>query len=512
MTNKIESRNQKQEFLDIRNEYFIDPTKLVNSDFIQAVGMVVRELSTNNFTDKNIDNSLPSEILTFADTLITKLKDDRSFNEKSMAQLHPNGCKPAILAHIASTIKNNNTIVREVSPTESKWEDEVIDWLNKETAGYDIEKASGAIVSGGTEANKTGLLIAREKLLNKLNKISKNNQFNGEVAVLANELAHYSITKTCNELGFNKFIKLIKIPIDKERYNMNTVELKKEIIECNKRGMPIMAIVAVAGETETGMVDPLQEIADIANGEDIFLHIDGAYGAAYNLSRKKELFKGMNQSDSLVTDPHKYFYTPYPNGVILFRNQEDHALIEELNDDGNSYMFKPEHGNSFKERTTNSHGKRRISGSMGGQGAASLWAVKNKLGTHKLGIILNHNLDMTDYAYRKLVKSNEFNILCEPDLNTLCIYPKNKQITDDPDLEKQMLEKTSKKLDEKGIYISTTTLPVDGGRERNLTVFRIVPTHPYTDKKEVDLVIDELHKIWGEVFNKECESNKLLFK
>ena len=243
-------------------------------------------------------------------------------------------------------------------------------------------------------------------------------------------------------------------------------------------------------------------IADLAGENKIYLHVDGAYGAAFNLSKRKELFKGMERGNSLTFDPHKYLYTPYQNGVILFRDQAEHSLIERFNADGDAYMFKPEKndGGTFKERTMRNHGKRRLSGSSGGQAAASLWSVINTLGKDGIRLVLDHTIDVTDYAYRQLFGSSVFNTLCEPDLNTLCIYPKDKMILKDMNLEKKLLEETSKRMDKKGIYISTTTLPANN-ETRDLTVFRLVITNPYTDKKEVDMAIEGLHVIWEEIIS-----------
>jgi len=502
MNNEIESNSREQEaFLSIRDSFFVDPRKPINPDFVQATRDIVEKLSTNESTN-NTTQSLPrSNILLFSDQLTERFVDARRFNEMSVGQIHPSGFEPAILAHIAATIKNNNTIVGEVSPVETVMENECLDWLNTEIAGYEPVKACGAIVEGGTAANTTGLLIAREKLL-----ISGQGgmMWNGKepVAVLSNELAHYSISKACELLGPPGLIKLVKIPVDRESYAMKMDVLEAEISRCKREHMPIMAIVAVAGETETGIVDELDSIADLAGENKIYLHVDGAYGAAFNLSKRKELFKGMERGNSLTFDPHKYLYTPYQNGVILFRDQAEHSLIERFNADGDAYMFKPEKndGGTFKERTMRNHGKRRLSGSSGGQAAASLWSVINTLGKDGIRLVLDHTIDVTDYAYRQLFGSSVFNTLCEPDLNTLCIYPKDKMILKDMNLEKKLLEETSKRMDKKGIYISTTTLPANN-ETRDLTVFRLVITNPYTDKKEVDMAIEGLHVIWEEIIS-----------
>ena len=501
MNNKENTSQERQKFEEIRDKYFINPRAVSSPEFLESVRSITKRLSTNSVSCQTESQSLiKPELALFTSSLIERFEKARNFDEKSMAQIHPNGCEPAILANMASTLKNNNIIVREVSPVESVMEDECIDWLNQEISGYNAQDSSGAIVTDGTLANITGLLIAREKLLNSKQKRSRVWNGRDPVVVLANELAHYSISKACSLLGTSDSIRVIKIPVDRERYCVRVDVLKEKISEFKNSGVPIMAIVAIAGETETGIVDPLKDIADIAEENKIYLHVDGAYGGPYVLSRKRELFTGIDRSNSLTIDPHKYLYTPYSTGSILFRDQQEHSLIERLSYDGKPYMFKSSTGKTFKERTANNHGQRKIEGSMGGHGPAGLWAVINTLGSQGIELLLNHNIETTQYAFNKLKGSRYFNVLCEPDLNTICIYPKLKSISSRPKLEKKLVEKTAEALEiERGVYISTTTLPSGDTDKRDLTVFRMVITHPYTEMEQVDLAIDGLHSAWEKV-------------
>ena len=89
-----------------------------------------------------------------------------------------------------------------------------------------------------------------------------------------------------------------------------------------------MAIVGLAGETETGMIDDLHGLADVAKKNGVYFHVDAAYGGPFILSRVGHLLQDINQADSITVDPHKLLYTPYQAGAILFKDKRNHMLIE----------------------------------------------------------------------------------------------------------------------------------------------------------------------------------------
>lgn len=246
-------------------------------------------------------------------------------------------------------------------------------------------------------------------------------------------------------------------------------------------------------------------MAEIAQENGIYLHIDGAYGAPFVLSEMGNLFNGIEKSNSLVVDAHKYLYTPYQAGTILFRNSEEHSMIENTNSDGNEYMFKEDEAHkkalAFKEQSMTHLGKRRLEGSMGGQGAASIWAVIHTLGKRGLGLLLNHTIQVTRDVYDNINNSPIFTPAYKPELNTLCFYPKPGLIEDLAE-QNNLVETCCAILEQKiGAYLSTTTLdvPSEDGTRTPMKVFRFVTTHPYTDSEDALRILDELHRIWSEL-------------
>ncbi len=497
----------EKNFEGYRAEYFINPKNPLEQKYSDAVTLLVSQLLGLPATDNLSDGSLKEGLDKFVYELIERMRHSRKFDHLSVAQLNPDDNFPAILAHIASTLRNNNTIIGDVSPVESKMEQEAVNWLITKIARYDETKASGALVTGGTLANLTGLMVARERL--------SNNGWNGVTPayILTSPMAHYSVKKSAAILAPRGIIQVLEVPMMPGSFTMDTHALEHYVNACTALRSPIMAIVAVAGQTETGLVDNLQHSAEVAQEHDIYFHVDGAYGAPYVLSKQAALFNGMELSNSLVVDPHKYGYTPFSSGSILFKSAEEHSLIEETNTDGSAYMFKTgkerEEAHAFKQVDSIHLGRHRLEGSMGGQGAAALWAVIQTLGVEGLGFILDHTIDVTDAVYRTLMTSPYFKPSFVPELNTICFYPHDKRIAqiDNPALQSLLVEKASAILEQAtGAYLSTTTIPAVSGAKNeraDMKVFRFVATHPHTEIKDALQIIDDLHAIWDELITQE---------
>lgn len=488
--------DNRAEFERLRGAYFADPSKPAKPNHAEAAAFLVRQLlGVKDGGPLQGKDPLAEFLTTYAD----KMQGARRFDHLSMAQIHPNGFMPGVLAHFGSTLKNNNTIVIEVSPVETKMEEEVIQWMNDKITGYNKRASSGALVSGGTFANVTGLMVAREKL-------TKESYWRADrtAVVLGTEMSHYSLSKNAALLAPSELISVEKIPLEKDGYGMDTNALGNRVRQLRRDGTPIMAIVANAGMTETGLVDRIADIADIAEEDNIYLHIDAAYGGPYALSKKRHLFNGTQRSNSVTVDPHKNLYTPYPGGAILFRSAGEHSLLGGLNADGSDYMFK--------EDTAGNLGKRRLEGSMGGQAAASTWAVIKTLGVRGLSHFLNHALDVTDHAHKAIEGSKFFQPVFEPDLNTICFRaqdPRVAKVLKDLREEAKFTEDVCKTLEnETGIYLSTTDLPIPAGRNQRIKApaIRLVVTNPYTETQHIDQMLDSLQDIWDRQMTKAAKA------
>ncbi|SHG56019.1 pyridoxal phosphate-dependent decarboxylase family protein [Winogradskyella jejuensis] len=209
------------------------------------------------------------------------------------------------------------------SPAASELEIVTINWLLK-MFGLPPKKGGGLFTSGGSVANLTALVTARNKMCGE--DFSK-------ARIYLSDQAHSSNVKAIRIMGLKKE-QIRIIPTDSE-YRFSVNKLKNAIARDRLEGYVPFCVIASAGTTNTGTVDPLQEIAIICKEEKIWFHIDAAYGGAAILSQQgKKLLKGIQKADSITVDPHKWFYQPYEMGCLLVR---DHSWLK------NTFIEKPEY-------------------------------------------------------------------------------------------------------------------------------------------------------------------------
>ncbi|MCY8911619.1 aminotransferase class I/II-fold pyridoxal phosphate-dependent enzyme [Bacillus atrophaeus] len=185
-----------------------------------------------------------------------------------------------------------------------------INWL-KSMIGFP-DSAEGLFVSGGSMANLTALTVARQAKLN--------NDIENAVVYFSDQ-THFSVDRALKVLGFKQH-QICRIETD-EHLRISVSALKKQIKEDRTKGKKPFCVIANAGTTNCGAVDSLNELADLCNDEDVWLHADGSYGAPAILSEKgSALLQGIHRADSLTLDPHKWLFQPYDVGCVLIRNSQ----------------------------------------------------------------------------------------------------------------------------------------------------------------------------------------------
>ncbi|WP_299157115.1 aspartate aminotransferase family protein [uncultured Tenacibaculum sp.] len=195
------------------------------------------------------------------------------------------------------------------SPAAAELEIVTMNWLLK-MFNFPVKKGGGIFTSGGSMANLTALVTAR--------RIKCGDDFSKAVIYLSDQ-AHSSNIKAIRVLGFKKE-QIRVLPTDIE-FRISINKLKNAIAKDRLEGLQPFCFIASAGTTNTGTVDPLDEIADICEEEKLWFHIDGAYGGAAILSKKgAKALRGIERADSLTVDPHKWFYQPYEIGCLLVKD------------------------------------------------------------------------------------------------------------------------------------------------------------------------------------------------
>ncbi|MDY8136653.1 aspartate aminotransferase family protein [Aquimarina sp. 2201CG5-10] len=209
------------------------------------------------------------------------------------------------------------------SPGAAELEIITMNWLLN-IFGFPTKKGGGIFTSGGSMANLTALVTAR--------RIKCKDDFSKAIIYLSDQ-AHSSNIKAIKVIGFKKE-QIRIIPTDME-FKVSLNKLKNAIAKDRLEGAQPFCFIASAGTTNTGTVDPLDEIATICEEENLWFHIDGAYGGASILADKgKQFLKGIERADSLTVDPHKWFFQPYEMGCLLVK---DHNWLS------NTFSEKPEY-------------------------------------------------------------------------------------------------------------------------------------------------------------------------
>ena len=248
----------------------------------------------------------------------------------------------SVLTNLISGMLNNGMAVYEMGQAATAIERVVVD-LFCQTIGYD-DVANGVMTSGGTLANLTALLAARQSL--KEQDVWQNGM-NEKLAVLVSDQAHYSIDRAARVMGLGN-AGVVLVPTQDD-FSMDIDALKKSYQDTSDAGYKVIAIVGSACSTATGIYDDLTAIGDFCQSKDIWFHVDGAHGgAAVFSSQYKNLLKGIEMADSVIIDTHKMMMTPALSTVVLFKdkktgNQTFHQKAQ--------YLFED---NSIEEQWHNS--------------------------------------------------------------------------------------------------------------------------------------------------------------
>jgi aromatic-L-amino-acid/L-tryptophan decarboxylase len=212
-------------------------------------------------------------------------------------------------ADLLASILNQNVTAWRSGPAAVAIERTVVGWLAK---AIGCQQFTGSLTGGGSSANLMGLAMAREARMP-----ANEGGVAGGGTVYASEEVHMSIPKSVSLLGIGR-ASLRLVPTDKS-FQMIPGELDRAMRRDKEGGRVPIAVVASAGTVNTGAIDPLAEVAEIAGRHGAWLHVDGAYGALAAIA-VRDKFKGLELADSLSLDPHKWLYQSLDAGCLLYRD------------------------------------------------------------------------------------------------------------------------------------------------------------------------------------------------
>lgn len=221
------------------------------------------------------------------------------------------GVFTAALADFMAAVTNSYAGVYYASPGAVAIENEVINWL-KSVFSYPVDSV-GNLTSGGSVSTLIAFTAARDKHSVKNEMIPKH-------VVYLSDQVHHSTQKALRIIGLEDVV-IRHVDLDVQ-FRMKPDSLESIIEKDIAEGLIPFLVVATAGTTDTGAVDPLNEIADIAEKYKMWFHVDAAYGGFFILTSRKDLFAGIERTDSIIVDPHKSMFLPYGLGAILIKDKK----------------------------------------------------------------------------------------------------------------------------------------------------------------------------------------------
>jgi aromatic-L-amino-acid/L-tryptophan decarboxylase len=373
---------------------------------------------------------------------------------RSFSYFTPPALPLSIVGELLAQWINQGVDVWHAGPAAALVEEEVIAWL-RAVVGYG-EGSFGLLTSGGVMANLIGMTLARDVHLRSLLGLARaprGRELEG-VRVYASDQTHFSIARALDVLGFPA--ETLRVVASDERFCLHGAAVAAAVAEDRAAGLRPFAIAAVAGSTNTGSVDRVGELADVANGEGLWLHVDAAYGAAARLSpRDARRVPDLERADSVTVDPHKWFFQTCDIGGLVVKRRED--LRSTFNRSPEYYRTNRPEDEPLHWYQYSIEGTRRFR-------ALKLWLSWKHLGTEGLGRLVEMNDDLAAYLARRIRESDDFEAVpAKPDLSIVCFrhLPGGREAAKslDPARLDQYQDRLQRALEVSGeAWVSTTKL------------------------------------------------------
>lgn len=368
---------------------------------------------------------------------------------------------------------------------------------------HSAEHSLGAMCSGGTIANITALWVARNKLFAPTQGfagIAQEGLASGlahygykRACVLVSERGHYSLSKAADVLGIGRG-NLVAIATD-DNNRIRIDALREACQTITAAGGKVMAIVGIAGTTETGHIDPLAAMADVANDIGAHFHVDAAWGGATLLSKRhRTLLKGIERADSVTIDAHKQMYVPMGAGMVLFK---DPALVHAIE----------HHAEYVIRRGSKDLGSHTMEGSRPGM-AMLVYSALHVMGRAGYQLLIDQSIEKAQAFAQLIAAQPDFEVITEPELCLLTYryIPADLKVALQSATDEQkrkvtpMLNQLTKHIQksqrETGqSFVSRTKLTPKQYADERTTVFRSVLANPLTTVAMLEEIIVEQREI-----------------
>src|SRR5881394_4019083 len=379
------------------------------------------------------------------------------------------GTPLAAFADLLASILNANLTVWRSAPAPVDLERLTIDWI-RQILGFNAG-TGGLFVSGGSMANLAALAAARQTKYDS----------SGRLRIYASTETHFSISKAAALLGIGREnVRLVAVD---ERFKIRVDDLVAKITADLEAGYLPFCVVANAGTVNTGAVDPLAEIREIADRFQLWMHVDGSYGAFAVLAKSaREFFAGLKRADSIALDPHKWLYLPVDVGCVIYRAPEiaraafaheaeyTRIIGEEADEAFAFWDYGPELSRRFR--------------------ALKVWMLLKGVGVDSLSEAIESNLACARYFESMVRASDDFEMVAPVELSIFCFRHVPVQLRNE---SSQAIDAFNERLlvalrRDGSSYLSNATL---GGR----FALRGCVLNYRTTLRDMEILLDDLRRV-----------------
>jgi aromatic-L-amino-acid decarboxylase len=397
-----------------------------------------------------------------------------------LGYINSGGNQAAVLGELLASAVNQICAMWHFSPAASEVERRVIRWI-AQFIGYPSE-AEGCLLSGGSAGNLVGLAVARKQKA-QFDAASLGMRGGPPVTVYVSQEGHASIEKSMVLLGMGRN-QLRKIAVGDD-FTVDLEALEKQVTEDRKNGYQPICVVGNAGTTNTGAVDPLDALAEFCQKQELWFHVDAAYGGpAAGTEAAGKLFRGLDRADSVVVNPHKWLYVPAEAASILVRKPRAlrdtfqvvaDYLREEIDAEADGPL-------DFKDYSPQLHRNFR---------ALKVWMTFKAYGATKLRAAIESNIEVMRYLADRIDESQDFIRLAPVPLSVVCFQYRTPDISIHgdqsylDDLNSRLLEALEK---DGRVFLSGTKI-------HGMKVLRACSVNHRLRREDVDYLLDVIRDV-----------------
>ncbi|NOH80079.1 aminotransferase class III-fold pyridoxal phosphate-dependent enzyme [Vibrio sp. RE86] len=394
-----------------------------------------------------------------------------------IAHLHTPPLMPSIIAESMIAALNQSMDSWDQASAATYVEQKVVDWMCEK---YDLgAQADGIFTSGGTQSNLMGLLLARDWIADKIDTHSIQKlglpEYAKKLRILCSKKSHFTVQKSASLLGLGENAVCCVDANDNGTIKVDALQLEVESLK--SQGLIPFAVVGTAGTTDHGAIDDLDSIAELAQANELWFHVDSAYGGALILSSHKQRLKGIERADSVSVDFHKLFFQTISCGAVLLKDKSNFKYLLHHAD----YLNR-EHDELPNLVDKSIATTKRFD-------ALKVFMTMQNVGPSTLGEMYDHLLEQTQQV-ASLVQDHEgFELLAQPSLSTVLFRVTNTNVTDLDELNKTLrLEALTR-----GVAVLGETV-VDGKSALKFTIL-----NPCLKISDFESLLNKIHVLAAEL-------------